>query len=211
MLKKFNTLAGAFALAACALLATLLLAPVATATFIARDTMAEVVRMNERVADFSLPDADGKAHKLSTLRGAKGTAIIFISVQCPVSNGYNARMAQIAADYKARGINVIGINSNVAETPDQIKAHAGEKNLSFPILKDKGNKIADRFNAQFTPEVFLLDSSDKLVYHGRIDNSRSGDSITASDLRNAMDALLSNQPVPVAETKAFGCSIKRAA
>lgn len=176
----------------------------------ARTTPTEPTRVGDAVADFSLPDVDGKEHKLSALRGTKGTALIFISVQCPVSNDYNERMAQLAADYKAKGINVVGINSNKAEMPDAIKTHAKEKNLSFTILKDSGNKIADRMNAQFTPEVFLLDANNKLVYHGRIDNSRKGDAITATELRDAMNAVIAGQAVATPETKAFGCSIKRA-
>lgn len=199
MTKKSYTLA----------LSLALLFTLAFASATARTTSVEPARVGDAVADFSLPDVDGKEHKLSTLRGTKGTALIFISVQCPVSNDYNERMAQLAADYKAKGINVVGINSNKAEMPDAIKAHAKEKNLSFPILKDKGNKIADRMNAQFTPEVFLLDANNKLVYHGRIDNARSGE-ITAPDLRNAMDAVIAGQAVATPETKAFGCSIKRA-
>lgn len=187
-----------------------LLFTLAFASVTARTTPTEAARVGDAVADFSLPDADGKEHKLSALRGAKGTALIFISVQCPVSNAYNERMAQLAADYKAKGINVVGINSNVAEMPDAIKTHAKEKNLSFPILKDKGNKIADLMKAQFTPEVFLLDANNKLVYHGRIDNARNGGEITAPDLRNAMDAVIAGKAVTTPETKAFGCSIKRA-
>jgi peroxiredoxin len=200
MTKKFYTLT----------LSLALLFTLAFASATARTTATEAARVGDAVADFTLPDADGKQHKLSTLRGAKGTALIFISVQCPVSNAYNERMAQIAADYKAKGINVVGINSNVAEMPDAIKTHAKEKNLAFPILKDKGNKIADLMNAQFTPEVFLLDANNKLVYHGRIDNARNGGEITAPDLRNAMDAVVAGKAVATPETKAFGCSIKRA-
>ncbi len=188
---------------------SLALVSVIAAFAVASDTAAPV-RVGDAVADFTLADTSGKEHKLSALRGAKGTALIFVSVQCPVSNAYNARMAQLAADYKAKGINVVGINSNAPEAAEAIKAHAATNNLSFVILKDKGNKVADRMNAQFTPEVFLLDANNKLVYHGRIDNSRNAEAITAPDLRNAMDAVIAGQAVPVAETKAFGCSIKRA-
>lgn len=169
------------------------------------------VTMNSIVTDFTLSDADGKERKLSTLRGKQATAIIFVSTRCPVSNGYNSRMAQLAADYEAKGVSVIGINANNGETPEQIKTHAAENKLAFTILKDKNNKVADRFGAQFTPEVFLLDGAGKLVYHGRIDNSRDPEAVNAPDLRNAIDAVLAGQAVPVAETKAFGCSIKRVA
>ncbi|MDQ3133176.1 MAG: redoxin domain-containing protein, partial [Acidobacteriota bacterium] len=76
------------------------------------------------VEDFKLPDAAGKEHSLASLKGSKGTALIFVSTGCPVSNAYNERMKKLAQDFKARGIHVVGINSNVAETPEMISAHA---------------------------------------------------------------------------------------
>jgi peroxiredoxin len=161
------------------------------------------------VADFTLPDAKGAEHSLSKLRGPKGTILIFVSVQCPVSNAYNARMEKLAQDLKARGVNVVGINSNVAETPEAIAQHAAEKSLTFPMLKDKDNKIADRLGALVTPEAYFLDASNKLVYRGRIDNSRNGDSISSTELRDAVEATLAGKPVEKTEAKAFGCSIKR--
>jgi len=160
--------------------------------------------------DFKLPDADGNEHRLASLKGKSGTVILFIATRCPVSNGYNERMAKLAADYSARGVNVIGINSNSTEPAAEVKSHAAEKGLSFSILKDTGNVVADRFDAQYTPEAFLLDASGKLVYHGRIDNSRNADGVTTNDLRDAIDATLAGKPVANAEVKGFGCSIKRA-
>lgn len=162
------------------------------------------------IADFSLADANGKNHALSTLKGRNGTVILFISAQCPVVKAYNERMAKLAADYQARGINVIGINSNSTETTEQMKAHAADYKLSFPMLHDKGNKIADVLDAQVTPEAFVLDANNKLVYRGRIDDSRSGTNITSDDVRNALDAMLAGKPVAKTGAKAFGCSIKRA-
>jgi peroxiredoxin len=170
---------------------------------------AATVSLGSVVPDFTLPDADGKQHTLASLKGSKGTVVIFIATKCPVSNAYNARMAKLAEDYKSKGVSVVGINSNVAELADEVKKHAAEHSLAFTILKDAGNVIADRFDAQVTPEAFVLDASGKLVYHGRIDNSRNGDSITASELRDALDAVLAGKAVEKQEAKAFGCSIKR--
>ena len=167
------------------------------------------VAVGETVADFKLPDAKGAEHTLASLRGKNGTVLIFVSVQCPVSNAYNERTERLARDYKARGVNVVGINSNVAESTEAIARHAAEKGLTFPILKDKDNKIADRLGALVTPEAYLLDASGKLVYRGRIDNSRNGDSITASELRESIDALLAGKAITKTEARAFGCSIKR--
>jgi peroxiredoxin len=159
--------------------------------------------------DFTLPGVDGKEHSLASLKGKNGSVLIFVAVQCPVSNAYNERMEKLAQDYKARGINVIGINANAAETAEAVKAHAVANKLTFSILKDPGNKIADRLGASVTPEAYLLDASNKLLYRGRIDNSRNGDQVTSSELRDAIEATLAGKPVAKTTANAFGCSIKR--
>ncbi len=162
------------------------------------------------IEDFTLPDVDNKEHSLKSLAGKNGTVLLFIAVQCPVSNAYNERMTKLAEDYNAKGIAVIGINSNVAEDAAAVKAHATEHKLSFPILKDPGNKIADRLGATVTPEAYFLDANNKLLYHGRIDNARNAAQIETSDLRNALDSALAGKAIEKTEAKAFGCSIKRA-
>ncbi len=162
------------------------------------------------VEDFTLPDVNGKGQSLNALKGKKGAVLIFVAVQCPVSNAYNERMEKLAQDYKARGINVIGINSNSTEDASAVKAHATQNNLTFPILKDPGNKIADRLGATRTPEAYLLDAGNKLLYHGRIDNSKDVSGVNSSELRDAMDAALAGKPIEKTSAMAFGCSIKRA-
>jgi peroxiredoxin len=161
------------------------------------------------VADFTLPDADGVQRTLASLKGKNGTVLIFVSTECPVSNAYNARMEKLSQDLKAKGVHLVGINSNVAETPASIKAHAASQKLTFPILKDAGNVVADRLDARVTPEAYFLDASNKLVYRGRIDDSRSGEAVLNNDLRDAVEATLAGKPVARAEARAFGCSIKR--
>ena len=196
---------------------TLILAAVVAVTAAVRTTTKNgstpdakaAVAIGSVVSDFTLPDADGKERTLASLKGAKGTVIIFMATKCPVSNAYNERMQKLAEDYASRGVNVVGINSNVAELAPEVKEHAAEKGLKFTILKDAGNVIADRLDAQVTPEAYVLDASGKLVYHGRIDNSRAGDSITSTELRDAVDAVLAGKAVEKTEAKAFGCSIKR--
>ena len=161
------------------------------------------------IDDFKLPDADGAEHSLKALTGKNGAVIIFIATRCPVSNGYNERMEKLAQDYKAKGITVIGINSNVTEPASEVKSHAAEKHLTFTILKDDGNKIADRLGANHTPEAYVIDAGGKLVYHGRIDNSQNTANITSNDLRDALDAILAGKPIQKTTSLAFGCSIKR--
>jgi peroxiredoxin len=161
------------------------------------------------VEDFTLPDTSGAAHTLASLKGKNGVVLIFIAVQCPVSNGYNERMEKLSQDYRARGINVVGINANSGESAADVKAHAASHNLTFPILKDDGDKVADMLGATRTPEAYFLDAGNKLLYHGRIDNSRDITQVNSNELRDALDATLAGKPVPKSTANAFGCSIKR--
>lgn len=161
------------------------------------------------IEDFKLPDADGKEHSLNALKGKNGAVLIFVAVKCPISNAYNERMEKLAQEYKARGINVIGINANVGDSAEAVKAHAVTNKFTFPILKDSGNKIADRLGASVTPEAYLLDASNKLVYRGRIDNAKDATQVNSNELRDALDATLAGKPVAKTTANAFGCSIKR--
>jgi peroxiredoxin len=162
------------------------------------------------IEDFKLPDTDGKEHSLNSLKGKNGSVLIFISVQCPISNAYNERMEKLAQDFSARGVTIIGINANNTEPADAVKAHAAEKHLTFPILKDPGNKIADRLGATRTPEAYFLDANNRLLYHGRIDNNKDESQIESRDLREALDAALAGKPIQKTTATAFGCTIKRA-
>ena len=199
-MKKLHVISLMFALVAISL--------AANAKTIDADIPAPPV-IGATIGDFTLPDVDGKAHSLASLSGKNGTVLIFIAVQCPVSNAYNERMEKLAQDYKARGINVVGINANSTESAAEVKKHAAEKSLTFPILKDEGNRIADTLGATRTPEAYFLDASNKLIYHGRIDNSRDLSQINSSELREALDLTLTGKPVTKTTANAFGCSIRR--
>jgi len=199
-MKKLAAISLMFALLAIALLVS------------ARTRVADIPAppiIGSTIGDFTLPDTSGANHSLASLKGKNGAVLIFIAVQCPVSNAYNERMEKLAQDYKARGINVVGINANSTESAADVKAHAAEKHLTFPILKDNGSKIADMLGATRTPEAYFLDASNKLLYHGRIDNSRDITQVNQSELRDALQATLAGKPVPKTTASAFGCSIKR--
>ncbi len=199
-MKKLAAVSLMFALLAVALLTS------------ARTRVADIPAppiIGSTIGDFTLPDTDGASHSLASLKGKKGAVFIFIAVQCPVSNAYNERMEKLAQDYKARGVNVVGINANEPESAADIKAHAAAKHLTFPILKDSGSKIADMLGATRTPEAYYLDANNKLLYHGRVDNSRDTTQVNTSELRDALEATLAGKPVPKTTASAFGCSIKR--
>ncbi len=162
-----------------------------------------------KVGDFKLKDYNGKEHALSDFKDSKAIVIIFVATQCPVSNDYNSRMAEVYNDYKDKGVAFVGINSNKQESVEEIKNHAKKNNLSFPILKDEKNIIADKFSASVTPEVYVLNSNFEVLYHGRIDDSRKQSDVKTTDLRKALDEILGGKSVSNTKTKAFGCTIKR--
>jgi len=158
--------------------------------------------------NFSLFDYNNKLNSIEDYTDKKGIVIMFISTQCPVSNAYNNRMQKLNDDFESE-FSFIGINSNKQENIDEIKQHASDNELKFVILKDSKNLIADRFEANSTPEVYVLSNNFEQLYHGRIDDSRNIENITVSDLRNVLTEIIKGEQISIKETKAFGCSIKR--
>jgi peroxiredoxin len=162
-----------------------------------------------KVENFTLKDLNGAEQSLDKLEGENGAVLVWVSAQCPVVKSYNERINEIAAELKAKGINVIGINSNSTESLDWITSHASEVGYKFPVLIDKGNVLADKLGASVTPEFYYFDKENVLLYHGALDNDRSGKNVTINYLRDAFESALKKEPIKTAKTNAFGCSIKR--
>ena len=170
---------------------------------------AQLPAVGSVVESFSLPDTDGKTQTLKDLSGKNGAVLIFLSAQCPVVKGYVERINMLAADYQAKGINFVGINSNATEDLNWVKSNITEYGYKFPVLIDKGNVLADKLGATVTPEVFYVDAGGKLLYHGAIDNDRSGKNVTETYLKAAFEASLGGKRIGKTSANAFGCSIKR--
>ena len=174
---------------------------------------AAKIKVGEKMEDFTLPDVNGKPHRLYDFQGKKAVAVIFIATRCPYCNAFNHVMASLAHEYESRGVAFIGINANRTEPVTEVAEHARAHGLDFLVLKDEGNQIADRLGASVTPEVFLLDSTWTLRYHGALGNSHqpstNPDKTNGDEVRPALDAVLAGKPAAVTETKAFGCTIKR--
>ena len=166
--------------------------------------------IHTKLDDFNLPDLGGAQRSLDKLKGENGTVLVWVSAQCPTVKGYNERIKQTAEELKAKGINLIGINSNSTESLDWVKSHASEVGYKFPILIDKGNVLADKLGATVTPEFYYFDKDNTLIYHGALDNSSSGGNVTVNYLRDAFNSALNKQPIKESRTYAIGCSIKRA-
>ena len=166
----------------------------------------------QKAPGFTLLDTNGMEVKLSNYKN-QNVVLIFVSTKCPYSNAFNGVMAKLANDYSSRGIVFLGINSNYTEPVKQIAQHAKENGLSFTILKDPENKIADLYGAQVTPEAFVIDKTGTVRYHGALGSSgrptNDPAEATSNEIRAALDELLSGKEIAKSKTKAFGCTIKR--
>ncbi len=177
---------------------------------LASSVIADTVKMDKEVPNFTLKDAMDKEHSLKDLsHDKKATVVMFISTQCPVSNNYNERIIALHNNYKDRGVQFIGINSNKRESVKDIAEHNKANKFRFLVLKDLRNEIADNFGAKRTPEIYLLDEKRILRYHGAIDNSQNDPE--THYLSEVLDLVVAGKEIPEAlkKTKAFGCTIKR--
>lgn len=170
---------------------------------------AQEFAVGSTLESFTLTDLNGKAQSFDKLKGENGAVLVWLSAQCPVVKAYNERINTVAAELKAKGINVIGINSNVTESLDWVKSDAAAVGYAFPVLIDKGNVLADKLGASVTPEVYYFNVNNVLLYHGAIDNDRSGKNPTMFYLRDAFSAGTAGKDITTKKTNAFGCSIKR--
>ena len=178
------------------------------AQMLSGDWKAEV---GKPVPSFALKNYDGKVIT-STSNKEELTIFAFVSTKCSYSNDYNARLAKFARDYAERDgkrVRVIGINANAGETPEAIAKHAKDNDLPYPIVKDEHNTIADHFAAQKTPEIWIVDKSGLVRYHGAIDDHFDPTQVKVNYLMDAVNTLLEGKELKVMETESQGCSIKR--
>ena len=163
-----------------------------------------------KLDNFTLKDLSGAEQSFDKLKGENGAVLVWLSAQCPVVKAYNERINQVADELKADGVNLIGINSNATESLAWVKSNASEVGYQFPVLIDKGNVLADKLEASVTPEFYYFDKGNVLLYHGALDNDRSGKDVRIDYLRDALDSASRKEPIKTAKTNAIGCSIKRA-
>ena len=169
---------------------------------------AQQFKLGSQVTDFTVSDLKGAPVTYASLKG-NTTVVIFIATRCPVSNSYNDRMNAIYDDYSPKGVKFVFINANNNEPASEVAQHAQEHHFHFAVYKDQGSLVADEFGAQVTPEAFVMDANGVMRYHGYVDDSMNASRVHTQGLRLALDALAAGNAPPHAETKAFGCSIKR--
>src|SRR5262245_22375817 len=187
------------------LLAGLAIAGVGTA-----DTDDSSDKLGKKIEP-ALVDPAGKAVSFASLQGEKATVVVFLSFDCPNSNGYTPTVLDLHKDFAAKGVKLVGINETEL-TADELAAKGKEYKLPFPVFADPKQAIADSFKAKITPEAFVLDHNLVLRYRGRIDNMftdrlKRSPMVTDHDLRNAVEDVVAGKPVRTPVTKAVGCPI----
>ncbi|MCC6484618.1 MAG: redoxin domain-containing protein [Armatimonadetes bacterium] len=168
------------------------------------------LKAGETAPLFSLPEVgSGKVVALSDLRhGHKGVLVVWVSVQCPVSNAYQGRLNALKQKY-AESVAFVAIDSNSTETQQQIEKHFAPPVLGFAVLRDVENVVANDYGARVTPEAFLIDKDGIVRYHGAVDDSQDPAGVQTSYLDNALKAFVTGDPIVPTDTRAFGCSIQR--
>ena len=179
-------------------------------------TNSTMLKLNTSLPHFNLPDVvSGDMISPDTFSGKKGLLVMFICRHCPYVVHVKEELARIGQDYSAKDFGIVAISSNDAknyrdDSPDQLKAMAHELGFTFPFCHDESQEVAKAFTAACTPDFFLFDQERRLVYRGQLDDSRPGNNkpVTGKDLRAALDAVLSGQPVNPDQRPSAGCNIK---
>jgi len=178
-------------------------------------TASTMLTLGTSAPDFSLPDAEGNVVSLEDFEDAPALLVIFLCNHCPFVKHVIDGLAGLVKVYQAKGVAVVGINSNDVEDypedrPEMMAKVAEEKGFTFPYLYDETQKAAKAYHAACTPDFYLFDKARKLVYRGQMDDSRPGNGIpvTGMDLRAALDAVLAGKSVAARQKPSMGCSIK---
>jgi peroxiredoxin len=165
------------------------------------------------IPNFTLKDIHRRPRSLDGFKDKKALVVAFIDTECPVANVYVPTLIAMHKEYAKQGVQFLAINSGRQDSFTSVSAHAQDRGVPFPVLKDFDQSVADAFGARRTPEVFLLDAGHVIRYHGRVDD-RSGigfrrDQPTRHDLKEALDELLAGKPIATPRTEVSGCPIER--
>lgn len=179
-------------------------------------TPSNMFPLQKKASDFLLPEPlTGKTISLDDCRGEKGTVVIFMCNHCPFVLHVLDGIIAVANDYLTKGIGFVAISSNDISThpqdaPNEMTKLAKKKNFPFSYLYDESQATAKAYDAACTPDFYLFDADARCVYRGQMDDARpgNGEAVTGSDLRVAMNALLSGTKISDEQSPSMGCNIK---
>ncbi len=169
----------------------------------------EVLRKS--VAPLDLVASDGT--KITIAEDAPAVVICFLGTECPLARKYAPRLQRIADQWKARGVVVIGVDSNLQDTAREIEEFRQANNIRFAIAVDADQRALELLGARRTPEVVVLDRRRAIRYQGRIDDQYlpglAKPEATVHELHDAVEAIVSDKPILVAKTEPVGCLITK--
>ena len=179
-------------------------------------TPSNMLPLGTKAPNFTLPDTiSGKHLTFKDIKGDYGTVVFFIFNHCPFVVHVNHTLVEVAKDYNTKGIGFVAISSNDAENytqdgPREMTIHAATVGYPFPYLYDESQDIARAYDAACTPDIYLFDNNDQLVYRGQLDDSRPGNGIPSdgSDLKQAISNLIAGDNPLVIQKPSIGCNIK---
>jgi len=180
-------------------------------------TSSNMVALGTKAPDFYLRDTISKQDiKLSQfMKNHKAVVIMFICNHCPFVKHLNQGLVALAKDYQHQSIGFLAINSNDVEnypedSPENMVINAQNHGYTFPYLYDQTQEVAQLYQAACTPDFFIFNEEQGLIYRGQFDDSRPGNDIpvTGKDLRHAIDCILSKQPNLSPQKPSIGCNIK---
>ncbi|MHC4716989.1 MAG: thioredoxin family protein [Planctomycetota bacterium] len=176
--------------------------------------MAFTLQIGEAAPDFNLPGVDGRDYSLADFADVEVLIVVFSCNHCPYVVGSEDRMNALHADYAPKGVAMVAINSNETENHptdsfEHMVQRAKDKGFEFPYVRDESQDVAKAYGALRTPHFYVFDADRTLRYTGRMDdNPREPGKETTRELRDALDAVLAGEDVPVPLTNPIGCNVK---
>lgn len=178
-------------------------------------TESNMLPLGTKMPEFTLLDTISNSEVSSKSLNRKANLVMFICNHCPFVIHVKDELSKIGIDYKEKDVAIVAISSNDIEKypqdgPEKMKEFATSENFSFPYLYDETQEIAKSFLAACTPDFYLFNEKNELVYRGQLDNSRpnNGIPVTGKDLRNAIEAVLNNELPDSNQVPSIGCNIK---
>ena len=181
------------------------------------DVESTMLPLGTEMPKFNLLGIDGEMHSSDMFDGKKGSLVMFICNHCPFVKHVNEEIVNLSNEIMGNDIGVIGINSNdstqekyAEDSIDKMREYADNLGYKFPYVVDEDQSVAKNFTAQCTPDFFLFDSDQNLVYRGQLDGSRPGNDVPTNgeSLRSAIQALLNNEDPISDQLPSMGCNIK---
>ena len=179
-------------------------------------TPSTMLPLGTKAPDFQLPDVvSGKIVSLNDFSTKPALVVMFICNHCPYVKHLKEAIAALARDYFTREVKFVAISSNDVveypeDGPEKMAEEVKEFGYIFPYLYDETQEVAKAYHAACTPDFFLFDVDQKLIYRGQFDDSRPGNQIpiTGKELRAAIDAVMGGHLVPSDQKPSIGCNIK---